>query len=174
MEHTLHQWYLPLWWTVWEFLIAFSEADCHRKIPLQSTGEKKSWWATRKHHRYYVNGHVNMYVNPCHPMCTHQTAIRARIKGAKPAAEPAGCGLRQPALSSPLCSPLWFLLQLSLLMSLPASDGPWWTLGGVQPCRVGHQTGSHSLCGSGCSHEGPQRSKEETFKVLVPDFFFFF
>lgn len=23
-----------------------------------------------------------MYINPCHPMCTHQTAIRASIKGA--------------------------------------------------------------------------------------------
>lgn len=103
MEHTLHQWYLLLWWTVWEFLIAFSEAACHRKIPLQSQ-EKKSWWAAHKHHRYYVNGHVNMYVNPCHPMCTHQTAIRARIKGAKPAAEPVVACISLPRLSFVFCA----------------------------------------------------------------------
>lgn len=61
MEHILHRRYLPLWWTVWEFLIAFSEAGCHRKIPLQST-EKTSWWAVRKQHRYSVNVDVNTFV----------------------------------------------------------------------------------------------------------------
>lgn len=44
--------------------------------------KKKSWWAVHKHHRYYVNKHANMYINACYPMCTHQTAIRASIKGA--------------------------------------------------------------------------------------------
>lgn len=34
-----------------------------------------------KHHRCYVNKHANMYINACYPMCTHQTAIRASIKG---------------------------------------------------------------------------------------------
>lgn len=42
---------------------------------------KKSWWAVHKHHGCYVNTHVNMYINPCHPMCTHQAAIGASIKG---------------------------------------------------------------------------------------------
>lgn len=57
MEHTLHKRYLPLWCAVWEFLIAYSEAACHRKIPLQRK-EKEGWWAERKHHRYYVNMYI--------------------------------------------------------------------------------------------------------------------
>lgn len=46
-----------------------------------SEWRKKSWWAVHKHHGCCVNTHVNMYINPCHPMCTHQAAIRASIKG---------------------------------------------------------------------------------------------
>lgn len=162
MEHTLHKWYLPLWCTVWEFLIAFSEAACHRKIPLQRT-EKKSWWAVHKHHRYYVNQHVNMYINPCHPMCTHQTAIRASIKGAN--LQRAGCGLHLPSLSL-LCSPLWFLLQLLLLMSLPASDRPWWTgpgrcagLQGGAPNRLPLTVWDWRF------PERPQKSREERWSL---------
>lgn len=92
-------------------------------------------------------------------MCTHQTAIRAVSK--ELTCSRAGCGLRLPSLSL-LCSPLWFLLQLLLLMSLPASDRPWWTgpgrCAGLQGCRVGHQTGSHTLCGTESSQKGHSRA----------------
>lgn len=89
-----------------------------------SERRKKSWWAVHKHHGCYVNTHVNMYINPCHPMCTHQAATRASIKGGT-----CSRARRSPHLRcvSPLCSWLWFLLQLLLLMSLPASDRPWWS-----------------------------------------------
>lgn len=46
-----------------------------------SEWRKRSWWAAHKHHGCYVNTRVNMYINPCHPMCTHQAAIRTSIKG---------------------------------------------------------------------------------------------
>lgn len=125
---------------------------------------KKSWWAVRKHHRYCVNMHVNMYVNPCHPTCSHQTAIRTSMEGAN---------LRRSQLWPSSAFPVSVVLStvvsasaLSRCLSLHQTDHDGLALGGVQGCRVGHRTGSHSLCGTDSSQKG-HRGAERSRKVLI-------
>lgn len=159
MEHTLHKWYLPLWCAVWEFLIAFSEAACHRKIPLQS-GEKKSWWAVHKHHGCYVNTHVNMYINPCHPMCTHQAAIRASIKGGnlqQSQAEPASA-FRVSFVFLAVVSASALIIDVSACVRQAVMVQPWEVCKGS---RVGPQTGSHLLCKTDSSQKGHRREAKK-------------
>lgn len=93
MENT---WYLPSWRSVWEFLIAFSEAACRRKIPLQSKrvgGLAVNTW-TCKH------VHVNLRCS----VCPHQADIKAGWKELT-------CSRADQLLR--------FQLQISLLMSVP-------------------------------------------------------
>lgn len=76
-----------------------------------SERRKKSWWAVHKHHGCYVNTHVNMYINPCHPMCTHQAAIRASIKGGNLQQSQA-----QPASAFPVSFVFWAVVSASALI----------------------------------------------------------
>lgn len=101
-----------------------------------SEWRKKSWWAVHKHHGCYVNTHVNMYINPCHPMCTHQAAIGANIKGGEPAAEPGRTRICVPCLFCVLgCGFCLSSYYWCLCLRQTGSDGP--APGGVQGDRVG-------------------------------------
>lgn len=118
---------------------------------------KKSWWAVHKHHGCYVNTHVNMYINPCHPMCTHQAATRASIKGGnlqQSQAQPASAFRVSCVLGCGFCFSSYYWC---LCLRHTGTDGR--ALGGVQGGRVGPQTGSHLLCKTDSSQKGHRRAE---------------
>ena len=127
MEHTLHKWYLPLWWTVWEFLIAFSEAACHRKIPLQSE-EKKGWWAACKHRAYYVNTRVNTYVETHVALCAPIKLPSGQNQKGLTCSR-AGCGLRLPSslsfVFSTVVSASALIIDVSPCITQTMMERPW-------------------------------------------------
>lgn len=137
-----------------------------------SEWRKKSWWAAHKHHGCYVNTHVNMYINPCHPMCTHQAAIRASIKGGnlQQSRAPPASALRVSFVFWPVVSAPARIIDVSACTRQTGRDAP--APGGVQACRVGPQTGSHWLCGAGPSQKGHRRAgpSKDVFTRVGPRF----
>ena len=159
MEHTLQKWYLPLWCAVWEFLIAFSEAPCHRKIPLQSKEKGVGGLCVNTILCKSVCKHVHKPMSPhVHPSNCHQ----AKYQRSKPAAAPVvACICLASLFCVPLCGFCFSSYYWCLCLHQTDHHGP--ALGGVQGCRVGPQTGSHSLCGTDSSqkgHRGAERSRE--------------
>lgn len=159
MENT---WYLPLRCTVWEFLIAFFEAECRRKIPRKKSRELGVNTKTCKH----------VHLNLCCPVCTHQTDIKAGWK------ELTCSRANQLSLS---CSPLRFQLQISLLMSVPKLVRPRWTRkcaelqGGVQvgPPETGPSWRGKNVANKGQEQKNMAFCERETMFLLhnMPCFF---
>lgn len=122
-----------------------------------SEWRKKSWWAVHKHHGCYVNTHVNMYINPCHPMCTHQAAIRANIKGGnlqQSQAEPTSA-FRVSFVFLAVVSASALIIDVSACVRQAAMVRP------REVCRATGwgQTGSHLLWKTGSSQTGHRRAE---------------
>lgn len=134
-----------------------------------SEWRKKSRWAVHKHHGCYVNTHVNMYINPCHPMCTHQAAIRASIKGGnlqQSQAQPASAFrvsfvfLAVVSASAPV---------IDVCLRQTGSDGP--ALGGVQGGRAagwGHKLAPTCCARLTLPREATEEQKEAKKGLQFP------